>query len=198
MTAFLIWIKHHCQCLWIVIEQFNILLLRVIWGSRIIEVKKRFLRKELPFGYFRLLVPEDTEQVVGLLKRVTEGEKQFFKPHGFDWKSVNAVLKSIGFLSFGFFVQDKLVGYFILRLFCMKKSFIGRYVIEDMRNKGVGKEMASMLYDLASALNFEVYSTISEKNLSSLKSHQAMGRMRVVEELPNNYVLVKIVPSNET
>lgn len=192
MTAVLLWVKHHCPTFWRLIEKLNVLLLRLFWAERIEEVKRRFARKELPAGYAGLLSAADIDPLLDLLSGVSEEEKRVFQPHEFDRRSLRSVLTDSRFLPFGFFVGDELVGYFFLRLFTVRKSFMGRYVKKEARDRGVGKDMAGMLYDVAGALGFELYSTISAQNAASLRSHQYHGRMTVVRRLPNDYVLIKI------
>jgi GNAT superfamily N-acetyltransferase len=192
VIALLIFVKHNCKWFWQIIEQFNVLMLFVLYSRQMRQTRQRFSRKDLANGYFRLLESKDANQVVDLLKHVTKDEEKFFKPHGFDKKSVNKVLTSGGYMPFGFFINNQLSGYFFLRLFFTKKCFVGRYIKRDYRGMGIGKEMIRFLTDIGSGLGFSVYSTISKDNVSSLKSHQAACRVSVVKELPNNYVLIKI------
>jgi L-amino acid N-acyltransferase YncA len=192
MTATLIWTKHHCQFVWRIIEVCNVFLLGLCFGRKLKNVQGSYNRQEAAIGYFRALGESDAEEVFELLQRVTEEEKVFFNPHDFDITKINKILRSRGYMTFGFFSQEKLAGYFFLRLFFVKKAFIGRYVERSFRGKGVGKEISRFLCDLGKDLGFKVYSTISKDNLASLGSHRSTVCMEVVKELPNNYVLVKI------
>lgn len=192
MLSRLIWVKHHCRWLWAIIEKINNFLLVVLWHRRISVVRHRLTTPQ-PFvgGIIRLLNKDDTDLLVEFLKQVTKEELLFFSPHGFDRNSIKFVLSSPGYLPIGFFVGDRMAGYFLMRLLCTRKAFIGRYLSSEFRMKGLGGKMGMVLYDIGRDLNFDVYSTISKDNLSSLKSHEAMGRMVIVKDMPNNYVLVK-------
>ena len=192
MLSRLIWLKHHCTWLWAVIENINNFFLFVLWNRRIWAVRNRLAQPQpLADGFIRLLNRQDVDILVEFLKQVTKEELVFFSPHGFDRNNIKYVLGSGGYLPIGFFVGNKMAGYFLMRLLCSKKAFIGRYLSSDFRRKGLGEKMALVLYDIGADLNFEVYSTISKDNLSSLKSHEGTGRMVVIKSMPNNYVLVK-------
>ncbi|MGE0267503.1 MAG: ATP-grasp domain-containing protein [Candidatus Omnitrophota bacterium] len=197
MLSKIIWLKHHCPGIWAVIEKINNGFLFLLWGKRITAVREKLTQwQALADGRIRLLNRHDTDSLVEFLKQVTKEELTFFKPHGFDKASIETVLNSLGYMPIGFFIEDKLAGYFMMRLFCSKKAFIGRYLSGDMRRKGLGGRMAQVLYGMGEDLNFEVFSTISRDNNSSLRSHENMGMMTIVKELPNNYLLVKFTNGN--
>lgn len=199
MLSKLIWLKHNCPWIWAAIEKINNGFLALLLGKRIAAVRAH-LATPLTFadGYIRLLKDDDTDALVEFLKQVSQDELPFFRPHGFDRASIKAVLNSIGYLPVGFFVGDKMAGYFMMRLFCSKKAFIGRYISGEFRGKGLGGRMALVLYDIGEALRFDVFSTISRDNISSMKSHESMGRMIVVKEMPNNYLLVRFSRKNQS
>ena len=123
MLSFLIWLKHHCPWLWAIIENINNFFLLFLWGGQISAVRHRLVQPQsFADGYIRLLNKNDGDVLVEFLKQVTREELAFFSPHGFDKNSIKFVLGSGGYLPIGFFVGDKLVGYFIMRLFCSRKA----------------------------------------------------------------------------
>lgn len=198
MLSKIIWLKHHCPWLWAGIEKINNWFLSVFYGKRIAAVRAQLaLPKPFAEGYIRLITTDDTDRLTEFLKQVTKDELAFFSPHKFDRGSVHNVLGSLGYLPVGFFMGDKIVGYFMMRLFCTRKAFIGRYLSIDFRRTGLGGQMGTVLYDIGEDLNFDVYSTISRDNSSSLKSHEAMGRMTIEKGMPNNYLLVKFSRKEE-
>ncbi|MFA6636516.1 MAG: GNAT family N-acetyltransferase [Candidatus Omnitrophota bacterium] len=192
MTAVFIWIKHNYRILWRLVEAVNSFLLGLFFGRKLEGVKRANARKNLSFGYLRILRIDDAERVACFLECVTEAEKKVFDPHKFGLSDIKKVLQSRGYLAFGFFDNDKLAGYFFLRLFFLKKAFIGRYLTEGFRGKGIGKESSIFLCNVGENLGFKIYSTISKDNFASLGSHRSTGQMTVVKELPNNYVLVRM------
>ena len=116
---------------------------------------------------------------------------KFFKPHGFDAKSLRKLQKNKAFLAY--IVKDgrSPVGYFFLRSFFFGKAYLGKMVDHDHQGKGIGKMMCLFAMDIASALGLRMFETISKDNLSSLLSTQNVLETRIVEEMPDNYLMIE-------
>ena len=64
-------------------------------------------------------------------------------------------------------------------------------VDHDYQGKGIGKTMCLCAMDIASALGLRMFETISKDNLSSLFSTQNVLETRIVEEMPDNYLMIE-------
>ncbi len=139
----------------------------------------------------RYITVDDANALIDMLDGVDEDHLKYFHPHGLDAKSIPAILRRQDIMTYGLFIDDKMYAYAILKLFPTGKAYLGRLVAPEMAGKGIGKFLAKYLYYQASLLEFQVCSTISQKNLASLKSHQAVRPYQVVSKLPDDYLLIK-------
>lgn len=116
---------------------------------------------------------------------------KFFKPHGFDAKSLRKLQRNRAFLAYIVKDGDYPVGYFFLRSFFFGKAYLGKIVDHDHQGKGIGKMMCLCAMDIASALGLRMFETISRDNLSSLYSTQNVLVTRIVKEMPDNYLMIE-------
>lgn len=116
---------------------------------------------------------------------------KFFQPHGFDAKSLRKLQRNKAFLAYIVKDSDSPIGYFFLRSFFFGKAYLGKMVDHDYQGKGIGKMMCLCAMDIASALGLRMFETISKDNLSSLYSTQNVLEIRIVEEMPDNYLMIE-------
>ena len=116
---------------------------------------------------------------------------KFFKPHGFDAKSLRKLQRNRAFLAYIVKYDNSPVGYFFLRSFFFGKAYLGKMVDHDHQGKGIGKMMCLCAMDIASALGLRMFETISKDNLSSLHSTQNVLETRIVEEMSDNYLMIE-------
>ena len=116
---------------------------------------------------------------------------KFFKPHGFDAKSLRKLQQNKAFLAYIVKDGDSPAGYFFLRSFFFGKSYLGKMVDHDHQGKGIGKMMCLCAMDIASTIGLRMFETISKDNLSSLYSTQNVLETRIVEEMPDNYLMIE-------
>lgn len=121
----------------------------------------------------------------------------FFKPHGFDAKSLRKLQKNKAFLAYIVKDGNSPVGYFFLRSFFFGKAYLGKMVDHDHQGKGIGKMMCLCAMDIASTLGLRMFETISKDNLSSLFSTQNVLETRIVEEMPDNYLMIEDLKRKE-
>ena len=122
---------------------------------------------------------------------------KFFEPHKFDLKTLERLFSNPSFFMFGVFDNDKIVGYFFLRCFLNKKSFMGRIVDMPYQGKGIAKNMARILHNFAWESDFRIFSTISKSNFKSLKSQLAVCNYKTIELLEDDYLLLEYLKSEE-
>ncbi|MCP5109169.1 MAG: hypothetical protein GY950_37660 [bacterium] len=193
MEKLLLYIKHHIKFLWRFLESLNAAALKIRFGKRINAVKEKH-RGVTTIGdnfQYRLLSRSDLDSLHAFLNSLDKSYLTFFSPHGFDKKTLARILKTSVYIPLGWFSEGRLVGYFFLRLFANKKAFTGRVVAADFQGRGIAKDMARILYRSSDEMDFDVFGTMSRKNLSSYHSHKAVSDFKIVKELSNDYMLVQ-------
>ena len=78
----------------------------------------------------------------------------------------------------------------LLKLAPTGSAFIGLLVGPEHAGKGLGRFLSQYLYWQASLAGLHTRSTISRHNAASLRSHQAVADFAVIDELPNDYLLI--------
>jgi GNAT superfamily N-acetyltransferase len=136
----------------------------------------------------------DAAMLAGLLAAMPEEHLQFFHPHGFDAPTVERVLRSRAFMTYGLFVEGQLNAYALLRLSPTGSAFIGLLVAPPLQGCGLGRFLVHYLYWQASVAGFRVRSTISQHNAATIRAHQAVADYRVVAALPNDYLMIEFPP----
>ncbi len=119
---------------------------------------------------------------------------KFFKPHGFDEKSLKKVLGNKSFMTFVVTEDEQIVGYFFLRSFVNGKCFKGRMVDYRQRGKGIAKFMGIAINNVATHLGMRIFTTISPENYASLASTKAVNDIKIVKTLENGYYYIECTP----
>lgn len=139
----------------------------------------------------RALAEEDVEHIHEFLGSLPAEHLHFFRPHGFDRRSLVEVLGSKAYLNYGLFVKGEIIGYALLKISPTGSAFIGLLVRPDYGGLGLGTFIVDYLYWQASLAGLRTRSTISRANPASLRSHQAVVDFEVVAELPNGYLMIE-------
>lgn len=194
MERFLLFIKHNVRFLWRIIEWGNGVVFSLMYRSRLEAVLREVFGEATDSPYtFRKLVQQDLAGLYQLLTSQNNGDLDYFKPHGFDIKSLERQLNIPSFLMMGAFDGEKITGYFFLRFFANKKCFVGRLTGKDYRGKGIGRVMNRIMYETAWRMGFRCLSTISRNNTLVMKAHEGNSNMVVLKELAGDYMLVEFV-----
>lgn len=189
MEKILLYIKHNAKPLWKFIERCNELVLTLKYRKQFAELEGQY-RNETDTNnefQFRLITADDVGILYGLLAKLEEDYVKLFKPHSFDRDELSYVLRSRNFLTFGYFYKQQLIGYFMLRLFANKKTFLANLVDPAFNGKGIGKDMVKIMYQIVNMLGWNAYATISEKNIAALKTINYI----IIKKLPNDYLFIK-------
>ena len=194
MEGTLIFIKHHFAHVWRMIEYFNSNLFSLLYKSSLNNaIYSVFDELVVPSYAYRKLVITDASSLYNLINSQEEADLEYFKPHGFDKKSIISQFFNRSFLMMGVFDNDKLIGYFFLRFFANKKCFVGRLIDRDYRGRGIGKEMNKIMYQIAWRMGFRCLSTISRNNKAVIRAHSNNRTMVLIKELQNDFLLVEFV-----
>lgn len=197
----LIYAKHHYPFIWYLIEWFNGYLFGLLYSEKIYKTAREMLdRVDHPEYAYRLLSRTDLTALEYLLNSQDNGQNRYFRPHKLDGKSLQKLFLNPSFLMMGVFEYStgRMVGYFFLRFFLNRKGFIGRLVDQNYQRRGIATLMSEVMYQTLWRNDFRCLSTISRHNSSILKLHEREGRLKILKELPNDYLFVEIaMPVND-
>ena len=186
-------IKEHFSFLWDVVE----------WGNSCLfgfQHKKglKAIPKILAVNSGKYTVSEvqiqDTDKLATFFSEQPEEAFTFFKPHGFDAKSLAELVKRKSFLMYKVSDGEEIVGYFFLRCFANGNAFKGRMVDFRRRNQGVAKQMGNVINAITLKLDMKLFTTISPENYSSLASTKAVNDIKIVRTLENGYYYIECTP----
>lgn len=194
MERILLFTKHHLKLLWNIIEWGNGIIFSMLYKSKMNKVTLMIINEfGIPPLSYRRLNDSDAEVLFNMIKSQEASDLSFFNPHGFDLVSIHKQLKNSSFLMLGAYDKEVLAGYFFLRFFANKKSFVGRLIDKKYRGKGLGSVMNNILYETAWRMGFQCLSTISRNNTAVMHAHAKNPRLIILKELQNDYLLVKFI-----
>lgn len=180
--------------LWNIIEWMNSVVFSLRYGKRL----RKFVFTTVPEEYE--IVPiraVSTEKLVAFFSRQPVDAYTYFRPHGFDEKSIKRLQKNKAFL--GYVLKDKeneeIAGYCFNRCFFHGQGFRGRMVDINSRGKGLGTAMNKILNEIGFGIGLKLFETVSKNNIASYKSALSASKVRVVEEMPNNELYLEILPN---
>lgn len=143
---------------------------------------------------FRLAEIGDTDKMVNFFKEQPEEAFTFFKPHGFDEKSLKKIIKNKAFLTFVVLKEDVIVGYFFLRCFINGKCFRGKMVHKDWQGKDIAKMMGIAMTKVSQHLGLRMFGSISPDNYASMASAKASNEIKVLKVLENGDYYIEFLP----
>ena len=175
---------------WNLIEWVNALLFSWRYGKKL----KGLAFTTVPEGYFILPIKEiDTVMLVEFFRHQPEEAFTYFRPHGFDEKSIRRLQKNKAFLGSIDKVNEKIAGCCFNRCFFHGQGFRGRMVDIDYRGKGLGTAMNKILNEVGFGIGLRLFETVSKDNVASYRSALSASNVRVVKEMENNEVYLEIV-----
>ena len=186
--------KHHQPWLFLIIEYVSSIFVAFIFARRIeFALSKAGITGSIHMvpSEIRPLKQRDLEQLSEFFVRSENVQLRFFKPHNFDRNSLRKILAAAGYMTYGLFWENKIIGYALLRITPFGEAYVGRIIDEEFQGLGLGKFLASYLYWQAHLARFSVRSTISKKNISSIQSHRSIENFKILSDLPNDYILIE-------
>ena len=177
---------------WNLIEWVNALLFSWRYGKKL----KGFPFTTVPEGYDILPIKEiATEKLVEFFRHQPEEAFTYFRPHGFDEKSIRRLQKNRAFLGYILLdkVNEKIAGYCFNRCFFHGQGFRGRMVDIDYRGKGLGTAMNKILNEVGFGIGLRLFETVSKDNVASYRSALSASNVRVVKEMEGNEVYLEVV-----
>ena len=178
---------------WIIIEWMNSLLFSMRYGKRLRE----FSFAEILDGY-EIVPMRDvpTERIVEFFSHQPVAAYTYFRPHGFDAKSIKRLQRNKSFLAYVLVdkTSDQIAGYCFNRSFFHGVGFRGRMVDINYRGRGLGTAMNKILNEVGFGIGLRLFETVSKDNVASYKSALSASKVRVVKEMPNNELYLEIMP----
>ena len=188
-------LKGSCPFIWTFVESVNECFFCLLFGKRVEALDLNKI--PIPDGYYlKPITNIPTNDLVAFFERQPEEAFKFFKPHGFDEKSIRALQRNKSFL--GYVLLNKhsreIVGYCFNRSFFNGKGFRGRMVDVDYRGKGLGTAMNKILNEVGFGIGLRLFESVSKDNVASYRSALSASNVKVVKELPHNELYLEIMP----
>lgn len=185
-------VKDRLPFIWDAIEKVNECLFVLRYGKKV----KSIVVTSVPEGYELVELKDiDTILIVKFFEHQPEEAYTFFKPHGFDEKSIKRLQKNGAYLAY--LLIDKanglIAGYCFNRCFFQGKGFRGRMVDVNYRGKGLGTAMNKMLNEVGFGIGLRLFESVSKDNVASYRSALSASNVKVVKELPHNELYLEIV-----
>lgn len=184
--------------LWNLIEWVNGIIFNVRYGKRANNLNANLNHNNVvPEGYdIKEIRNVPTEKMVEFFEHQPEEAFLYFKPHGFDSKSLRRLQGNKAFLAY--LLMDKesgrIAGYCFNRCFFHGQGFRGRMVDIDYRGKGLGTAMNKILNQVGFGIGLRLFETVSKDNVASYKSALSASKVRIVKEMSNNDLYMEILP----
>ena len=173
-------LRDHLPFIWDFVDWMNGALFTWRYGRKMKALPEMLEALSWEYKIVELSSIQSTDLEMFFASQPEESFK-FFKPHGFDDRSIRKLQRN----------GDSPIGYFFLRSFFFGKAYLGKMVDYAHQGKGIGKMMCLCAIDIASTLGLRMFETISKDNLSSLYSTQKVLETRIVEEMPDNYLMIE-------
>lgn len=142
--------------LWHIIERINSMLFLTRYGKKL----NAFQFTSIPKGYRIVPIKEmSIEDMVRFFEHQPEEAYTYFRPHGFDEKSIRQLQKNKSFLAYVLkdVTNGRIAGYCFNRSFCHGKGFRGRIVDIDYRGKGLGTAMNKVLNEVGFGIGLRLF-----------------------------------------
>lgn len=185
-------VKDKLPFIWDAIEKVNECLFVLRYGKTV----KSIAVTCVPEGYELVELKDiDTTLIVKFFEHQPEEAYTFFKPHGFDEKSIKRLQKNKSYLAYLLIdkVNGQIAGYCFNRCFFQGKGFRGRMVDVNYRGKGLGTAMNKILNEVGFGIGLRLFESVSKDNVASYRSALSASNVKVVKELPDNELYLEIV-----
>ena len=186
-------IKDKCSFLWGAVEWGNSSLFALQYRTKLKGIPRILEGISNNTFTIRMTRESDAKKLELFFAEQPESAFEFFKPHGFDGKSLQKVLKNKAFMTFIVTEEDKIIGYFFLRSFINGKCFRGKIVDKDWQGRGIAKLMGVAMTMVAKSLGFRMFGSISPKNYASMASAKASNDIKVHKTLDNGYYYIEFL-----
>ena len=178
---------------WNAIERVNGLMFSLRYGRKL----KTISFNTIPKGYELIPISEiSTAKLVSFFSSQPEEAFTYFKPHGFDEKSIKRLQKNHAFLGYVLLdkTNDKIGGYCFNRCFFHGQGYRGRMVDISYRGIGLATAMNKVLNEVGFGIGLRLFETVSKDNVASYSSAISASQIKIIKEMPNNELFLEILP----
>ena len=185
-------LKDKLPFIWDAIEKVNEWLFIFRYGKKV----KNIVVNCVPEGYELVELKDiDTTLIVKFFEHQPVDAYTFFKPHGFDEKSIKRLQKNKSYLAYLLIdkANDQIAGYCFNRCFCHGVGYRGRMVDAVYSGKGLGTAMNKLLNEVGFGIGLRLFETVSKDNVASYRSALSASNVKVVKEMPNNELYLEII-----
>lgn len=182
---------------WDMIDLLNSWLFSMRFGGRLSGIEAGILDRYSGECGLRIVPMREvpTEKLVAFFAAQPQEAFTFFKPHGFDGKSLRKLQRNRSFVAYVLMDGEDVAAYCFIRSFFMGKGFRGRMVGISHRGRGLGTMMNRMLNEIGFGIGLRLFETVSKKNVASYRSALSASDVRVVEEMGDDELYLEILPN---
>lgn len=181
--------------IWNLIDYLNSCLFTIRYGRKLKSVEEFVLRQYAQTSGMDVIrlreVP--TDKLSSFFTIQPKEAYTFFKPHGFDDKSLKKLQRNQSFVAYILMEKGQVAAYCFVRSFFMGKGFRGRMVGIDFRGRGLGTLMNKLMNDIGFGIGLRLFETVSKENVASYRSALSASRVKVVAELEHNELYLEIL-----
>lgn len=120
----------------------------------------------------RFLTVADEAEFAGLLDSL---HARYLPPHGRDAGAAARALRRRSYLPFGIFVEDRLAGYLLLRLFFPWRAVTGIWTLPETHNLGLAQVCLRQTGGFSRSESLADYATVPVDNHNSLRVANGAG-----------------------
>lgn len=195
VLRFLLFLKRHFPSVWGIAEWGNGLLFRFTSGRRLEASALRICKRHSDGAWsFRPLESADIPRLAAFFAEQPEESYRYFRPHGFDAKSLKRLWRNPAFLPMlAICPTGEIAGYFMIRFFCNREAFVGFLVGTSFQGRGLAGRMCRITFNICRANHFRAFATVSAKNERALAAYRRVCGIRVVKQLPDDYLCIEYV-----
>lgn len=181
--------------IWDLIDLINSFLFSLRYGSKLRTITNTVTKSyEEKCGYKVVRIADmPADQLEAFFAAQPEEAYTFFRPHGFDTKSIKKLQRNNSFLAYILLDGENVAAYCFIRSFFMGKGFRGRMVGIDYRGKGLGTLMNKLMNDVGFGIGLRLFETVNKKNVASYRSAMSASNVKVLEEMEDDDLYLEIL-----
>lgn len=185
-------VKDRLPFIWNAIEKVNEWLFGLRYGNKVKNITVTCVPEEYEIV---ALKDVDTIRMVKFFEHQPKEAYTFFKPHGFDEKSIKSLQNNKSYLAYILIdkANGQIAGYCFNRCFFHGVGYRGRMVDIDYRGKGLGTAMNKILNEVGFGIGLRLFESVSKDNAASYRSALSASNVKVLKELPHNELYLEIL-----
>lgn len=181
--------------LWELLDVINSTFFDLRYGEKLKFVEQTVLKQYAQKSGMKIvrLKDLDIDKLVSFFAAQPEEAYTFFKPHGFDEKSLKKLQRNRSFLAYILMEDEKIAAYCFVRSFFIGKGFRGRMVGMNYRGRGIGTLMNKLMNEVGFGIGLRLFETVSKDNVASYRSTLSASSVKIVKELEHNELYLEIL-----